>query len=42
MDDDAEQRKCESCGYVWTDTGDLECPECGSDDTYGGYDSEDD
>lgn len=28
-----EQRRCNECGETWTDTGDLECPFCGSDDT---------
>lgn len=29
---DAEERTCNVCGETWTDTGDLTCPFCGSDD----------
>ena len=29
-----ETRRCNVCGEYWTDTGALECPFCGSDDTY--------
>jgi len=28
-----EDRKCNDCDERWLDTGDEECPYCGSDDT---------
>ena len=28
-----ERRFCNVCGEEWTDTGDEECPFCGSDNT---------
>lgn len=28
-----ETRMCFMCGEIWTDTGELECPFCGSLDT---------
>ena len=34
---DAERRVCNECGEFWIDTGDTECPFCGSDDTSGGW-----
>ena len=30
----SEIRRCNECGEEWPDTGDYECPFCGSDDTY--------
>ena len=29
-----ETRKCNVCGEEWVDTGDFECPFCGSSDTF--------
>ncbi len=31
-----EKRRCNECGesWVWVEGDDLECPYCGSDDTY--------
>ncbi len=40
MDDTTEYRKCDDCDHLWRDTGDIVCPECGSDETFGGYDAE--
>jgi len=32
-DEYVEIRKCYTCGESWQDTGEYECPFCGSDDT---------
>ena len=29
-----EERQCNICGEIWMDTGDDQCPFCGSDDTF--------
>lgn len=29
----SEIRKCNGCGHRWEDTGNWECPRCGSEDT---------
>ncbi len=36
-----EERACNVCGERWVDTGDQECPFCGSEDTYITDDNED-
>jgi Zn finger protein HypA/HybF involved in hydrogenase expression len=28
-----DERECNDCGETWTDTGDPDCPFCGSDNT---------
>ena len=29
-----EKRRCNECGEEWPDSGDYECPHCGSQDTF--------